>query len=217
VYATLLLMSSTLGGDVAPAPGAAAHPGHGCIGAQGVGAPGHGCVGAAAPACCDSGGRVGLLDRIRARHAAKGDCCGPTAGAGCFGHAAHAGHAGGAGCYGPVAAPAGCCDPCDSRGHRERRFFGHHRKSSDCCPDACATGCPAPCALPAPPGGVVPPPVVTPPGGGTTPPKEMPKPKDVKPTKSKDEEVSTAAPVIPVPSPLPAIPTAPVAGNGTPY
>ena len=54
MYATLLLMSSTLGGDVAPPPGAAPAPA--------------GCIGAPAPApCCDSGhhpDRVGLLDRL---------------------------------------------------------------------------------------------------------------------------------------------------------
>jgi hypothetical protein len=40
----------------------------------------------------------------------------------------------------------------------------------------------------------------------------MPKPKD----KLKDEE-ATNVPAIPIPSPLPTVPSAPVAGSGTPY
>jgi hypothetical protein len=44
----------------------------------------------------------------------------------------------------------------------------------------------------------------------------MPKPKDTVKDKPKDEE-ATNAPVIPIPSPLPSVPSAPVAGNGTPY
>jgi hypothetical protein len=184
VYATLLLMSSTLGGDVAPAPGAVAHPGHGCIGAP-----------APAP-CCDSGGhgRVGLLGRIHARHAAKGGCCGQPAPDCCAPAPA------------PVVVPAApCCDPCDSGGHRRSR--GHHRKSSDCCaPDPCAT----PCATPG-----VPPVVVTP--GTITPPKDMPKPVDKPKDKSPIDEAASNIPSIPIPSPLPSVPSAPVAGKGTPY
>lgn len=202
MYATLLLMSSTLGGDVAP--GAVPAPA-GCIGAP-----------APAPCCdsCDSGGRhrdrVGLLDRIRARHAAKGGCCGQPAPDCCAAPAAPVPV--------PVAAAAGCCgtpvaDPCCDSGRRHGRERKHHRRSNDCCtpaPDCCA----APCATP---GVGVPPAVVVPPvTGGTVPPKEMPKPKDTVKDKPKDEE-ATNAPVIPIPSPLPSVPSAPVAGNGTPY
>jgi hypothetical protein len=50
--------------------------------------------------------------------------------------------------------------------------------------------------------------------GDSTPPKEMPKPTTG--GKPKDEEAASA-PVIPIPSPLPAVPSVPVAGNGTSY
>jgi hypothetical protein len=217
VYATLLLMSSTLGGDVAPAPGAVPAP-VGCIGAP-----------APAPCCdsCDSGrhhrDRVGLLDRIRARHAAKGGCCGQPAPDCCAAPAAPIPApvpvaAPGGCCGAPVAAPAGCggtpvAAPCCDSGGRHGRARGHHRRSNDCCapaPDCCA----APCATP---GVGVPPAVVVPPAvGGTVPPKEMPKPMDTVKDKPKDEEASNI-PAIPIPSPLPSVPSAPVAGKGTPY
>ena len=81
------------------------------------------------------------------------------------------------------------------------RARGHHRCKSDCC---AADPCASPCATAGAP-------VILP--GTTTPPKEMPKPKT---TGSKEEETSSAPP-LPIPSPLPAVPSLPVAGNGTPY
>lgn len=185
MYATLLLMSSTLGGDVAPAPGAVVPAGH-VAGCNGVPAP--------AP-CCDSGrpARASLLDRLHARHGSKSscnDCCAPAP----------------ACAPAPVAAP--CCDSgCQRANLMDKiRARGHHRKS-DCCADSCAAPCAAPCATPGAP------PVITP--TPVTPPKVMPKPTP-KTTGGKDEEASSA-PAIPVPLPLPAVPSVPVAGNGTPY
>ena len=117
MYATLLLMSSTLGGDATPLP---------------AGAVAGGCAGVpVAAACCDYGkhDRAGLLDRMRARHASKssGGCCGTPAPA-------------------PQPPPVACCDPCASGGgHRSGlldKIKGrcHPRKSADCCAaDPCAT------------------------------------------------------------------------------
>jgi len=84
------------------------------------------------------------------------------------------------------------------------RARGHHHRKSGCCE---ADTCAAPCAT------MGAPPVITP--TPVTPPKVMPKPVP-KTTGSIDEE-SARAPAIPIPSPLPAVPSVPVAGNGTPY
>lgn len=181
MYATLLLLSSTMGGDVTPAQ--AVVPA--------------GCTGMPAPGpCCDSGrhARAGLLTRLHAHHASKSscnDCCAPAPAPAPV-----------------VAAPAApCCDSCSSGCQRANlldkiraRGHHHHRKSDCCAAD--------PCAAPYAAGGA---PVMTP--GSSGPPKEMPKPTTG--GKPKDEEAASAP--IPIPSPLPAVPSVPVAGNGTPY
>ena len=149
MYATLLLMSSTLGGDVTPPSSGiiqVSHRGGGCTGAP------------VAPACCDSGGhaRASLLDRIHARHAPKSsECCAPAPAAPPV-------------VVAPPAPAAPCCDACGSGGHRagmldkiKSRCHPHHRRDDCCCAaDPCATT-----------GGAVP-------SEGSPPPKEMPKPKD---------------------------------------
>jgi hypothetical protein len=169
VYATLLLMSSTLGGDVTP-PSAGiiqvSHRGGGCTGAP------------VAPACCDSGGhaRASLLDRIHARHAPKSsECCPPAPAAPPVSVA-------------PPAPAASCCDACGSGGHRgwldkiKARCHPHSRRSNDCCSasDPCATT-----------GGAAV-------GGGTTPPKEMPKPKEKDEESSSVSPAPAPAPTVPV-------------------
>ena len=182
----------------------------GCVGAPG-GAPG-GCTGAPA-ACCDSGhSRAGLLDRIRARHAAKSaGCHGAVAAPDCCPAPAPAPVPVPA--PAPVAAPAPCCDAapscCDSgRGHHmlgKVRDRGHSHKAPSCCStaqacDSCAT-----------PGGPVVVPTTPAPGGTTTPPKEMPKPVD---KKGMTDAESASIP----PLPLPARPAAGGANApGTPY
>lgn len=187
MYATLLLMSSTLGGDVTPTPGIvlASHS--------------SGCVGTPAPPCCDSGkSRASFLDKIKARHAlrkdgkgcsgAVNDCCTPAPA--------------------PVPAPAACCDPCakkDRVGLLDKiRARTHGRKSSCCQPSCCADPCAT--AAPATPGTSTPPKEM---------PKPKDKPKD-KP-KGEDEVSNVPAIPVPAPLPTPAAGSAGTVSSGTPY
>lgn len=166
--AAILIMSSAAlaGADPAPPPPPSAAP----I----VVSSGAGCNNCAPVSCCDSG-RVGILDRVRARIGGLGrkskDCsCPPPV-------------------YCP---PPPTCQPCPTSYQdrpnlldKMREWWGKRR--------ACAAACCDPCA------GVAVSPATPAPGGGTTPPKEMPKPKDE--GKKEGSEVAIPAPPVVATSP----------------
>lgn len=184
MYSTILLLSSALGagGDVVPAGGWGLGPRDtaGCHGTP-----------ATPPPCCDMPA-PSLLDRWRAKAAAKKQECCPAAPA----PAAEAKPAAPA----PAQPPTSVCCPesCAPRvGLLDRlRARLAARKHKDCC-DPCGGGCaPTPTPEQKPP-------------AGSPPPKEMPKPKE-----------KTEAPTV-SPNPAVAVPVPPSApsssSNGTPY
>jgi hypothetical protein len=182
LYSTILLLSSAMGagGDVVPAGGWGLGPrdGAGC----------HGAPAPPPPSCCDTPA-PSLLDRLRAKWAARQQDCCPSA------PAPQAKPAPAAPAPAPAAAP--CCDPCAQRVSLLDRIRARlaARKHKDCC-QPCPSGC-------APAGDHKPP-------SGSTPPKEMPKPKEkvVAPPASNSHPPAIA---IPVPPPVNS------SNGGTPY
>lgn len=186
LYSTILLLSSAMGagGDVVPAGGWGLGPrdGAGC----------HGAPAPPPPSCCDTPA-PSLLDRLRAKWAARQQDCCPSA------PAPQAKPAPAAPAPAPAPAPAAapCCDPCAQRVSLLDRIRARlaARKHKDCC-QPCSSGC-------APAGEQKPP-------SGSTPPKEMPKPKEKVATPPASNSHPPAI-AIPVPPPVNS------SNGGTPY